>query len=39
MIHFIWPWLFLLLPLPVLLKRWLPAPSSAARHGERSEGG
>ena len=30
MIHFIWPWLFLLLPLPVLLKRWLPAPSSLA---------
>ena len=30
MIHFIWPWLFLLLPLPVLLKRWLPAASSLA---------
>ena len=24
MIHFIWPWLFLLLPLPALLQRWLP---------------
>ena len=24
MIHFIWPWLLLLLPLPALLRRWLP---------------
>lgn len=24
MIHFSWPWLFLLLPLPLLARRWLP---------------
>jgi Ca-activated chloride channel family protein len=24
MIHFLWPWLFLLLPLPLLARRWLP---------------
>ncbi|MES9855107.1 MAG: VWA domain-containing protein [Sedimenticola sp.] len=29
MIHFAWPWLFLLLPLPWLLRRWLPAAAPA----------
>ncbi len=24
MIYFVWPWLFLLLPLPFLVRRWLP---------------
>ena len=25
MIEFLWPWIFVLLPLPYLLQRWLPA--------------
>ncbi len=24
MLHFLWPWLFLLLPLPFLVRRWMP---------------
>jgi len=33
MIHFAWPWMFLALPLPWLLRRWLPpaAPGAALR--------
>lgn len=35
MIHFIWPWLFLLLPLPLLARRWMPpqrtSPEGAIR--------